>query len=357
MYRAASRSAVDPVGSVRVVACQARLFDRFDPSHVRFEVLCDRFQVPCPAGEDQRSQRPVEAADPGLVFEIAPSPRCCRRPPGAAAPAARRLPCSRPPRKPRRLCCRATTPRCRPRARFRWPAGPAAQGRRLPPLAAPQRAGCHPAGAAWARKPFFVRPQTSSTHNELAEQRLTTAAAALAHLTWVTDVLEGPYTRTTYDAGVRAQADERLRKYLRRIHVPTATLRISGELIETLSRQVGSLGLSPEQLLFSSTGRADGNPVSRNTFRTKSGCLPAAAPDSASTSVSRTSNTRTHHGHSLAAPTSRQSWSGWVICSSRQRSGTCIRCPTPTTRRWPPSRRFVTVWLSRSAGCRQATHS
>ncbi len=47
------------------------------------------------------------------------------------------------------------------------------------------------------------------------------------------------------------------------------SLRISGELIETLSRQVGALGLSPEQLLFSSTGRADGNPLSRNTFRTK----------------------------------------------------------------------------------------
>lgn len=47
------------------------------------------------------------------------------------------------------------------------------------------------------------------------------------------------------------------------------TLRISSELVETLSRQVGSLDLSPEQLLFSSTGRADGNPISRNTFRTK----------------------------------------------------------------------------------------
>ncbi|MGI8681353.1 MAG: tyrosine-type recombinase/integrase [Mycobacteriales bacterium] len=42
------------------------------------------------------------------------------------------------------------------------------------------------------------------------------------------------------------------------------TLRISSDLVETLSRQVASLGLAPEQLLFSSTGRADGNPISRN---------------------------------------------------------------------------------------------
>jgi integrase len=47
------------------------------------------------------------------------------------------------------------------------------------------------------------------------------------------------------------------------------TLRISSEVVETLSRQIASLGLSPEQLLFSSTGRADGNPISRNTFRTR----------------------------------------------------------------------------------------
>jgi hypothetical protein len=47
------------------------------------------------------------------------------------------------------------------------------------------------------------------------------------------------------------------------------TLRISNDLVETLSRQVASLDLSPEQLLFSSTGRADGNPISRNTFRTR----------------------------------------------------------------------------------------
>jgi integrase len=47
------------------------------------------------------------------------------------------------------------------------------------------------------------------------------------------------------------------------------TLRISGDLVETLSRQVASLDLGPEVLLFSSTGRADGNPISRNTFRTR----------------------------------------------------------------------------------------
>ncbi|MBA2768524.1 MAG: site-specific integrase [Sporichthyaceae bacterium] len=47
------------------------------------------------------------------------------------------------------------------------------------------------------------------------------------------------------------------------------TLRISGDLVESLSRQVAALDLSPEQLLFSSTGRAGGGPISRNTFRTR----------------------------------------------------------------------------------------
>jgi integrase len=39
--------------------------------------------------------------------------------------------------------------------------------------------------------------------------------------------------------------------------------------VETLSRQVVAFGLAPDQLLFSSTGRADGGPISRNTFRTR----------------------------------------------------------------------------------------
>jgi hypothetical protein len=47
------------------------------------------------------------------------------------------------------------------------------------------------------------------------------------------------------------------------------TLRISSGLVEKLSLQVASFGLSPEQLLFSSISRADGNPISHNTFRTR----------------------------------------------------------------------------------------
>jgi integrase len=47
------------------------------------------------------------------------------------------------------------------------------------------------------------------------------------------------------------------------------TLRISADLVGTLSRQIASLDLSPEHLLFSSTGRGGGGPISRNTFRTR----------------------------------------------------------------------------------------
>jgi integrase len=46
-------------------------------------------------------------------------------------------------------------------------------------------------------------------------------------------------------------------------------LRISGHLAETLSRRVAMLGLSRDDLLFPSTGRAGGRPLSRNTFRTR----------------------------------------------------------------------------------------
>jgi integrase len=47
------------------------------------------------------------------------------------------------------------------------------------------------------------------------------------------------------------------------------TIRISRELAELLSRRVATLGLAPDDLLFSSTGRAGGRPMSRNTFRTR----------------------------------------------------------------------------------------
>ncbi|MGH8893230.1 MAG: tyrosine-type recombinase/integrase [Actinomycetes bacterium] len=50
------------------------------------------------------------------------------------------------------------------------------------------------------------------------------------------------------------------------------TLRISPKLVEILSRHIASIGLAQDQLMFSSTGRADGNALSRNTFRTRVWC-------------------------------------------------------------------------------------
>ena len=46
-------------------------------------------------------------------------------------------------------------------------------------------------------------------------------------------------------------------------------LRISAELAEALSRRVATLGLSRDDLLFPSNGRAGGRLLSRNTFRTR----------------------------------------------------------------------------------------
>jgi len=81
------------------------------------------------------------------------------------------------------------------------------------------------------------------------------------------------------------------------------TLRISSDLVETLSRQVASLNLSPDQLLFSSTGRADGNPISRNTFRTRV-WLPALKRSQLAFHVRfHDLGTRTRRGHSPAGLT------------------------------------------------------
>jgi hypothetical protein len=46
-------------------------------------------------------------------------------------------------------------------------------------------------------------------------------------------------------------------------------LRISAGLAEALSRRVATLGLTRDDLLFPSNGRAGGRPLSRNTFRTR----------------------------------------------------------------------------------------
>jgi integrase len=46
-------------------------------------------------------------------------------------------------------------------------------------------------------------------------------------------------------------------------------LRISRDLAETLSRRITALSLARDDLLFSSTGRPGGRPMSRNTFRTR----------------------------------------------------------------------------------------
>jgi integrase len=47
------------------------------------------------------------------------------------------------------------------------------------------------------------------------------------------------------------------------------TVRVSTFLVRRIERHIEELGLGPDDLLFSSTGKAGGNPMSRNTFRTK----------------------------------------------------------------------------------------
>ena len=47
------------------------------------------------------------------------------------------------------------------------------------------------------------------------------------------------------------------------------SLRISVFLVRRLERHIEQLGLGADDLLFSSTNKAGGNPISRNTFRTK----------------------------------------------------------------------------------------
>ena len=47
------------------------------------------------------------------------------------------------------------------------------------------------------------------------------------------------------------------------------TLRVSEDLLGDLSRHIKRLGLGRDDLLFASTDTAGGNPISRNTFRTK----------------------------------------------------------------------------------------
>jgi integrase len=54
------------------------------------------------------------------------------------------------------------------------------------------------------------------------------------------------------------------------------TLRVSQELLDVLSARIRTLGLGRDDLFFPSTETAGGNPVSRNTFRTKV-WLPALA--------------------------------------------------------------------------------
>jgi len=47
------------------------------------------------------------------------------------------------------------------------------------------------------------------------------------------------------------------------------TLRVSDALLKGVARQIEQLGLGRDDLIFSSTNTAGGNPISRNTFRTK----------------------------------------------------------------------------------------
>jgi site-specific recombinase XerD len=54
------------------------------------------------------------------------------------------------------------------------------------------------------------------------------------------------------------------------------TIRVSQQLLNVLATRIQSLSLGRDDLLFPSTDTAGGNPVSRNTFRTKV-WLPALA--------------------------------------------------------------------------------
>ena len=54
------------------------------------------------------------------------------------------------------------------------------------------------------------------------------------------------------------------------------TLRISSFLAQRLAQHIDGLGLGRDDLLFSSSGKSGGNPISRNTFRTRV-WLPAVA--------------------------------------------------------------------------------
>jgi len=47
------------------------------------------------------------------------------------------------------------------------------------------------------------------------------------------------------------------------------TLRVSETLLTRIARRIERLGLGRDDLIFASTETAGGNPISRNTFRTK----------------------------------------------------------------------------------------
>ena len=75
---------------------------------------------------------------------------------------------------------------------------------------------------SWSTLQYLASAAVVAGESGFVEQRLSTAAAALEHLVWTADVLEGPYTRKSFDAGSRASAHERLRQHLQRLRVPLA---------------------------------------------------------------------------------------------------------------------------------------
>lgn len=72
----------------------------------------------------------------------------------------------------------------------------------------------------WSTLHYLATASVIAGESGFVEQRLVLAAASLEHLVWTTDVLEGNYSRTSFDKGDRSHADERLRQHLAGIGVP-----------------------------------------------------------------------------------------------------------------------------------------
>lgn len=72
----------------------------------------------------------------------------------------------------------------------------------------------------WLPLQYLASAAILAGESGFVEQRLTTAAAALEHLIWISDVLEGDYTPDNFRLGARRHAHKRLRQHLTRLQVP-----------------------------------------------------------------------------------------------------------------------------------------